>query len=375
MTIRTKIATFGIITALTGGMVGATTPISYAVPLAAPASNSIIVGRSATINVPSTWTAGQSLNISGKGFRTIYRWGGEVVVVIWDNDGHVYKEITADSNGNFSTSIPWNGSLRAGQKLKFSAYAFSGRDYFGGRNKVSVSVAAAPSAQKPAPQGQVKPNTNQGQAKPSEQQKPAPQGQGQAKPTENQQQNNQAQQDNTQQNNSGQENNPQSTAEAEAGSEDTAQNSGEYAKDPSVDAGAATATAESSPSFTEQPSASANASAAPTRQFDSCKEVKAAGLAPIKKGESGFQEKFDSNNDGVGCDQPADFANAPVTFNPGEKNSTGSDNQDSGISSSGLDDSEGSSLSLLTTAGYVLISLGLVGAIYVIIRKAKNRAA
>lgn len=38
--------------------------------------------------------------------------------------------------------------------------------------------------------------------------------------------------------------------------------------------------------------------------YRNCKEVQAAGKAPIKEGESGFRPQFDGDGDGVGCEFP-----------------------------------------------------------------------
>ncbi|WP_394542167.1 excalibur calcium-binding domain-containing protein [Priestia aryabhattai] len=40
-----------------------------------------------------------------------------------------------------------------------------------------------------------------------------------------------------------------------------------------------------------------------TATFANCTEVRAAGRAPIRQGEPGFQAKFDRDGDGIGCDQ------------------------------------------------------------------------
>jgi len=51
----------------------------------------------------------------------------------------------------------------------------------------------------------------------------------------------------------------------------------------------------------EQPVAAPPAPAAPT--YANCDEVKAAGKAPIYPGQPGWQDKFDRDKDGVGCDK------------------------------------------------------------------------
>ncbi|MGG0308379.1 excalibur calcium-binding domain-containing protein [Priestia megaterium] len=40
-----------------------------------------------------------------------------------------------------------------------------------------------------------------------------------------------------------------------------------------------------------------------TATFQNCTDVRAAGRAPIRAGEPGFQAKFDRDGDGIGCDQ------------------------------------------------------------------------
>ena len=37
-------------------------------------------------------------------------------------------------------------------------------------------------------------------------------------------------------------------------------------------------------------------------RYANCTEVKAAGAAPIRPGDPGFQAKFDRDNDGIGCE-------------------------------------------------------------------------
>ena len=101
MTIRTKIATFGIIAALAGGMVGTSTPIASAAPVAAPTATSYF-RAGATVNFPTTWTAGQPLTVTGQGFRT--RSGRSVTVVLRGDEGEIYHEVRPDANGKFTTS-------------------------------------------------------------------------------------------------------------------------------------------------------------------------------------------------------------------------------------------------------------------------------
>ena len=127
------------------------------------------------------------------------------------------------------------------------------------------------------------------------------------------------------------------------------------------------------------PSASASASASGNKRFHNCKEVKDAGLAPIHKDHPDFQEGFDADHDGVGCDKPADFGNEPVTI------TTGAAAGDSSASTeaSGEQGSSGQGFSpadladpgkngVLLAAGYVLIVGGIGGAIFLAVRKMRK---
>ena len=157
MTIRTKIATFGIIAALAGGMVGTSAPIASAAPVAAPTATSYF-RAGATVNFPTTWTAGQPLTVTGQGFRT--RSGRSVTVVLRGDEGEIYHEVRPDANGKFTTSIPWSNSLQAGQSIEFETFALTRGGFYEG-SEVDVRVVAAPARQNPAPQ----PKTTTGAAR------------------------------------------------------------------------------------------------------------------------------------------------------------------------------------------------------------------
>lgn len=107
--------------------------------------------------------------------------------------------------------------------------------------------------------------------------------------------------------------------------------------------------------------------------------MKDAGLAPIHKDHPDFQEGFDADHDGVGCDKPADFGNEPVTI------TTGAAAGDSSASTeaSGEQGSSGQGFSpadladpgkngVLLAAGYVLIVGGIGGAIFLAARKMRK---
>ena len=47
----------------------------------------------------------------------------------------------------------------------------------------------------------------------------------------------------------------------------------------------------------------AAAPAQPSVFYKNCKEVKAAGAAPIRPGDPGWDPKFDRDGDGIGCER------------------------------------------------------------------------
>ncbi|AUZ88704.1 deoxyribonuclease, partial [Arthrobacter agilis] len=50
------------------------------------------------------------------------------------------------------------------------------------------------------------------------------------------------------------------------------------------------------------PVAPAPVAPAPAPYYQNCDAVRAAGAAPIAAGTPGFQQKFDRDGDGIGCD-------------------------------------------------------------------------
>ena len=45
-----------------------------------------------------------------------------------------------------------------------------------------------------------------------------------------------------------------------------------------------------------------SSSSAPSRAFRNCAEARAAGAAPVRRGEPGYGPHLDRDNDGVGCE-------------------------------------------------------------------------
>ena len=391
MTIRTKIATFGIIAALAGGMVGTSAPIASAAPVAAPTATSYF-RAGATVNFPTTWTAGQPLTVTGQGFRT--RSGRSVTVVLRGDEGEIYHEVRPDANGKFTTSIPWSNSLQAGQSIEFETFALTRGGFYEG-SEVDVRVVAAPARQNPAPQ----PKTTTGAAqKPAEKDKSGENKNGggsdggSTSGDKNNKDGNGGSGDNKNQgssggdNNSGGNNNNAGGAQSGGGSDPSASPQGGQQDSNGASGGAIDSSEPDGPSdkvsasaSESSPSASASASASGNKRFHNCKEVKDAGLAPIHKDHPDFQEGFDADHDGVGCDKPADFGNEPVTI------TTGAAAGDSSASTeaSGEQGSSGQGFSpadladpgkngVLLAAGYVLIVGGIGGAIFLAVRKMRK---
>ena len=118
--------------------------------------------------------------------------------------------------------------------------------------------------------------------------------------------------------------------------------------------------------------AGADAEASPTPRFQNCKEVQDAGLAPIYKGHPDFQEKFDADHDGKGCEEDADYENSAsrVDSNGGV---VASDSNNSGGSISGRLASTGAA-GVATIAGLGLAAVGAGVAAIVVMRRRKQNS-
>ena len=114
MNIRNNIARIGA-TALIGcGLVATSVPATFAVE-GAP-QTVYTYADSAQFIAPDTWYEGQGLNIGGEGFKTADGTSGSVLALKLNKgavkiNGQDYLEIHADSDGNFSATIPWQEEL------------------------------------------------------------------------------------------------------------------------------------------------------------------------------------------------------------------------------------------------------------------------
>ena len=279
MNIRNNIARIGA-TALIGcGLVATSGPATFAVEGAPQIVHSY--ADSARFISPNVWVEGQGLNIGGEGFKTADGTSGSVLALKLNKgavkiNGQDYLEIHADSNGNFSVTIPWQAELHG--SVSVDIYLLSGSlkdgDVPRGGKAATVTIKVA---EQPAPA-------------PSEEPTPAPSEDPTPEPT----------QDPT----------PEPSKEATA--------------EPTTEA---PKPAEDQKPAEEQKSDQASDSSAKeekTYKYQNCAAVEAAGLAPISKDHPDFREKFDADGDGVGCEQPADY-----------ENSNSVDNQNNGGQNSG----------------------------------------
>ena len=115
--------------------------------------------------------------------------------------------------------------------------------------------------------------------------------------------------------------------------------------------------------------AGADAEASPTPRFRNCKDVQDAGLAPIHKGHPDFQEKFDADHDGKGCEKDADYENSAsrVDSNGGV---AASDSNNSGGISGRLANT--GAAGVVTIAGLGLAAVGAGVAAIVVMRRRKQ---
>ena len=261
MNIRNNIARIGA-TALIGcGLVATSVPVTFAVEGAPQVVHTY--ADSAQFIAPDVWVEGQGLNIGGEGFKTADGTSGSVLALKLNKgavkiNGQDYLEIHADSDGNFSVTIPWQAELHG--SVSVDIYLLSGSlkdgDVPRGGKAATVTIKVA---EQPAPEPTQAPTPE-----PTQDPTPAPSEDSTPAPTQ----------------------------------------------DPTTEA---PKPAEDQKPAEEQKSDQASDSSAKeekTYKYQNCAAVEAAGLAPISKDHPEFREKFDADGDGVGCEQPADYENS-----------------------------------------------------------------
>ena len=321
MSIQNNIARIGA-TALIGcGLVATSVPATFAVEGKPQVVHTY--ADSAQFIAPNVWVEGQDLNIGGEGFKTADGTSGSVLALKLNKgaikiNGQDYLEIHADSNGNFSVTIPWQAELHG--SVSVDIYLLSGSlkdgDVPRGGKAATVTIKVA---EQPAPA-------------PSENPTPAPSEDSTPAPTQD------------------------PTTEAPKPAEETSAPVEDSSKP-----------ADENMAPAPQPSESF--------RFQNCADVEAAGEAPIRKGHPDFREKFDADGDGVGCEQPVDYENSKksdsVSLSSGSNDNLGSGSSNASSKSSSSLAKTGVS-DAMTAAGLGLIALGAGGATIVATRIRKK---
>ena len=341
MSIRTKFTTFSIVAALGCGMVGSV-----------PAAAAHVYEDGASLQFPDTWTVGQPLHFTGTGFKATD--GSPSILAIKINGGPVsgarYLEVKADADGNISGSIPWQENLKAGESVEINVLTGSLNKKDRQRGGVAATVTVVdnsaapsdPSVPKDTPSETPSPSEKPSSVPSESPSAPAPSASSPvAAPSE-------------------------SPSESPAESPSATPSETAPSQQPS-----ATSSETSSASAEASVNAGADTEASPTPRFQNCKEVQDAGLAPIHKGHPDFQEKFDADHDGVGCEKDADYENSASRVDSNGGVAASDSNNNSGGSISGRLASTGAA-GVATIAGLGLAAVGAGVAAIVVMRRRKQ---
>ena len=353
MSIRTKFTTFSIVAALGCGMVGATVPAAFAAPGSVPAAAAHVYEDGASLQFPDTWTVGQPLHFTGTGFKATD--GSPSILAIKINGGPVsgarYLEVKADADGNISGSIPWQENLKAGESVEINVLTGSLNKKDRQRGGVAATVTVVDNSAAPS-DSSVPKDTPSETPSPSEKPSSVP-SESPSAPA------------------------PSASSPVAAPSESPSESP---AESPSATPSETAPSQQPSATSSETSSASAEASvnagadteASPTPRFQNCKEVWDAGLAPIHKGHPDFQEKFDADHDGVGCEDKPDYENSASRVDSNGGVAASDSNNNSGGSISGRLASTGAA-GVATIAGLGLAAVGAgVAAIVVMCRRKQS---
>ena len=348
MSIRTKFTTFSIVAALGCGMVGATVPAAFAAPGSVPAAAAHVYEDGASLQFPDTWTVGQPLHFTGTGFKATD--GSPSILAIKINGGPVsgarYLEVKADADGNISGSIPWQENLKAGESVEINVLTGSLNKKDRQRGGVAATVTVVDNSAAPSDPSVPK-DTPSETPSPSEKPSSVP-SESPSAPA------------------------PSASSPVAAPSESPSESP---AESPSATPSETTPSQQPSATSSETSSAStevsegATAEASPTPRFQNCKEVWDAGLAPIHKGHPDFQEKFDADHDGVGCEDKPDYENSASRVDSNGGVAASDSNNGGGIS--GRLASTGAA-GVVTIAGLGLAAVGAGVAAIVVMRRRKQ---
>ncbi|VEI24382.1 Excalibur calcium-binding domain [Rothia aeria] len=348
MSIRTKFTTFSIVAALGCGMVGAAVPAAFAAPGSVPAAAAHVYEDGASLQFPDTWTVGQPLHFTGTGFKATD--GSPSILAIKINGGPVsgarYLEVKADADGNISGSIPWQENLKAGESVEINVLTGSLNKKDRQRGGVAATVTVVDNSAAPS-DSSVPKDTPSETPSPSEKPSSVP-SESPSAPA------------------------PSASSPVAAPSESPSESPAESpSATPSETAPSQqpSATSSETSSASTEVSEGATAEASPTPRFKNCKEVQDAGLAPIYKGHPDFQEKFDADHDGIGCEEEADYENSASRVDSNGGVAASDSNNGGGIS--GRLASTGAA-GVATIAGLGLAAVGAGVAAIVVMRRRKQ---
>lgn len=352
MSIRTKFTTFSIVAALGCGMVGATVPAAFAAPGSVPAAAAHVYEDGASLQFPDTWTVGQPLHFTGTGFKATD--GSPSILAIKINGGPVsgarYLEVKADADGNISGSIPWQENLKAGESVEINVLTGSLNKKDRQRGGVAATVTVVDNSAAPS-DSSVPKDTPSETPSPSEKPSSVP-SESPSAPA------------------------PSASSPVAAPSESPSESPAESpSATPSETAPSQqpSATSSETSSASTEVSEGATAEASPTPRFQNCKEVWDAGLARIHKGHPDFQEKFDADHDGVGCEDKPDYENSASRVDSNGGVAASDSNNNSGGSISGRLASTGAA-GVATIAGLGLAAVGAGVAAIVVMRRRKQNS-
>mgnify|MGYP000849379180 CR=1 FL=1 len=336
MNIRNNIARIGA-TALIGcGLVATSGPATFAVEGAPQIVHSY--ADSARFISPNVWVEGQGLNIGGEGFKTADGTSGSVLALKLNKgavkiNGQDYLEIHADSNGNFSVTIPWQEELHG--SVSVDIYLLSGSlkdgDVPRGGKAATVTIKIA---EQPAPA-------------PSENPTPAPTQDPTPEPSK------------------------EATAEPTIEAPKPAEETSAPAEESSKPAEETSAPAE------EQKSDQASESSAKDEKvykYQNCADVWADRGTSIHRGDPDFRDKFDADGDDEGCEEQPNYENSKsdsVSLSSGSNDNLGSGSSNASSKSSSSLAKTGAS-DAMTAAGLGLIALSAGSATIVATRMRKK---
>lgn len=356
MNIRNNIARIGA-TALIGcGLIATSVPATFAVEGAPQTVHTY--ADSAQFLAPDVWVEGQELNIAGEGFKTADGTSGSVLALKLNKgavkiNGQDYLEIHADEAGNFSLAIPWQEELHGSVSVDIYLLSGSLKDgdvpRGGKAATVTIKVAEQPA---PAPSEDPTPAPSEDPTPaPSEDPTPAPSEDSTPAPTQD------------------------PTTEAPKPAEETSAPAVEDAKETKPAEDQKPAEEQKSEEQKSDQASDSSAKDEKAYKYQNCADVWADRGTSISKDDPDFREKFDANNNGVGCEEQPNYENSKKSDSV-SLSSGSNDNLDSG--SSNASSKSSSSLAktgasdVMTAAGLGLIALGAGGATIVATRMRKK---